>query len=374
MSYQELTPAAFIGSGLRSDALVENSWTVRWDRVRDPEDLLADALGPVLEFRSSGTTSGGGRPWHRTWEQAWSEAGLLADLVRGEAPEAVLSFAPPRHLYGTLVSVLVPARLGLPVWYRPQFGRMPPEGLHRRWAVMAIPWAFQILSRRRAWIRSSERLAILHSTASLPSAAGRLVLEESEHAVLTEVFGSTESGGVATRRLFGSGSGEDWTLFDDVEFVLPRSRGDVEEPLRVRGPRLAFPPGGAPPDECRLDDHVRVTGDRSFRFSGRRDRLVNVNGLRLDLDAVEEPLREALSCADLACVPVRDDLAGEHFELLIAAGPGEGPSPSSLDTALSRLAVRPRRIRVVERIDRSETGKLRRLRQEPLMTDLGEHT
>lgn len=358
MPYQELEPRELIRTGLRSDALTKDAWTVDWSREENAEEVLADGLGPLLEFRTSGTASPGGNSWQRTWAQVWAEAGLLADLVRGEAPEAILSFAPPRHLYGTLVSVLVPARLGLPVWYRPEFASMPPERPHRRWAVMAIPWAFQLLHRRPAWIRSAERLAILHSTASLP-AAGRELVEQAGHdrAVLTEIFGSTESGGVATRNPFAQS--QDWTLLEDVEFVSGTAGEDRR--LHVRSPRLAFPEGAGPPGECRLDDHVRITGPRSFHFAGRRERLVNVNGVRLDLDALEEPLRGALPCPDLACVPVRDELAGEHFELLIAAGPGSAPPASVLDAALSLLPVRPRGIRVVERIDRSETGKLRKL-------------
>ncbi len=358
MPYQELLPRELVRTGLSSDALLKSAWMVDWSRERDAETVLADGLGPVLEFRTSGTASPGGTTWHRTWEQVWAEAGLLADLVRGDAPEAVLSFAPPRHLFGTLVSVLVPARLGLPVWYRPEFAPMPPDGPYRRWAVMAIPWAFQLLRRRPAWIRSVERLTILHSTASLPAAARELVeLAGHDRAALTEIFGSTESGGVATRNPFAPD--QDWTLFEDVEFSSG-SPGE-EQRLHVYSPRLAFPEGGAPPGECRLDDHVRVTGPRSFHFAGRRERLVNVNGVRLDLDALEERLRDALPGPDLACAPVRDELSGEHFEVLIAAGHGGAPPASALDSALSLLPVRPRGVRVVERIDRSETGKLRKL-------------
>ncbi len=360
MAPEEIDPRRLSAELLRSDALTDAPWSLDWSAVGDPGPVLARALGPTTEFHSSGSATGVGRPWCRTWEQLWAEAGLLADLVRGEEPGAVLTFAPPRHLYGMLAGVLVPARLGLPVVYLPRYGALPDAGSRRRWAVMAIPWTFRMLARRAAWVEAAERLTLLHSTAMLPSSAQALLTGPAGAKIsLTEIFGSTESGGVAVRR--ASSGTPDWTLFEDVEFADGAPGADAEEPLCVRGPRLAFPRGQAPPARCRMDDHVRRTGPRSFRFSGRRERLVNVNGRRWNLDFLEETLREGIACADLACVPVRDDLVGEHFELVIVPGPGGPPAGAELGAALARLPVQPRAVRSAEHIDRSDTGKLRTL-------------
>lgn len=58
-----------------------------------------------------------------------------------------------------------------------------------------------------------------------------------------------------------------------------------------------------------------------FRFHGRRSRLVKVNGQRVHLDHVEERLRELVPCADLACVPIPDEVRGEDFDLLVVEDP-----------------------------------------------------
>ena len=177
-------------------------------------------------------------------------------------------------------------------------------------------------------------------------------------ATLTEICGSPAPGGGPP----GWWTPDDppWSLFPDVEFAS--AGGDREEArLTVRSPRLASPEGGRAAREWTMDDHVVRLGERGFGFAGRRTRLVNVNGRRLDLDRLEDRLREVLPCADLACVPVRDPMTGEHFELLIAPGPEGAPDPETLTGAAAAVEPRPRAVRVVERIDRSETGKLRRV-------------
>ncbi|GGO49558.1 long-chain fatty acid--CoA ligase [Streptomyces lasiicapitis] len=378
MSYPELSPQEVLAAGPAASGVNDRPWLVRWDRSGDDAvDLVRRLLPPALDFHTSGTT-GPSECWRRTREQLWEEAGMLAALLRPHRPEAVLSFAPPRHVYGALATLLVPVRLGLPVWYRPHFfGAMPPPP-GGRWAVIAVPWSFSALRRKRPWVDARESLAVLHSTAMLPSAAAGFVQEAGRERVsVTEVFGSTETGGIAWRR-WGPDDPR-WNLFDDVELdldpggsddpvspadpVAPADPAGRDVPLTVRSPRLAARPGLAPLDRWQTDDLVQPCGARRFRFSGRRGRLVKINGRRVDLGALERSLRDVVDCADLACVPVADELSGEHLELYVVPPPG-----GSLDRARVRalvaardLTAQPRQVHVVDRIDRSGAGLPRRI-------------
>ncbi|WP_223167468.1 long-chain fatty acid--CoA ligase [Nonomuraea sp. SYSU D8015] len=356
--YTELEPAELLGSVPDSPVLAEGPWTVRWDIVADKaEKLVLSGLPPEVELSTSGST-GAQQRWLRTREQLWAEAGLLAELLRPARPQAMLSFAPPRHLYGILVSVLVPARLGLPVWYRSQYGPMPPEQAASRWAVAAIPWTFSLLLQRLPWVLAAERIAVLHSTAILPATAAELAgVAQDDRLSITEIFGSTETGGVATRR-WALGD-PPWELFPDVAFAAPDQAG--EAPLTVLSPRLARAPEGEPLAVHQMDDHVEILDERRFRFAGRRSRLVNVNGRRINLDELENAVRAVLPCRDLALVPVRDAVIGEHFDLLLVPRSGVAVSGEEIRRAFAAVGVRPRKLRTVERIDRSETGKLRRV-------------
>jgi acyl-coenzyme A synthetase/AMP-(fatty) acid ligase len=346
--FPELTPHELLSAGFES--ITGERWLCRWDKVSGIEDMVLGALPDTIVTHTSGTT-GPRQEWPRTKQQLWAEAGLLADLLRPYRPEAVMSFAPPRHIYGALASVLVPARLGVPVWYRSEFfGSLPPAA-DRRWAVMAVPWIFRLLLEHPDWVRSTADLTVLHSTAMLPATA-KDFLASSEGARIVEVFGSTETGGVAHR--LQDGADPPWELFGDVSLEFsgePSEKGEV--PLAVRSPRLA---AGA--RTWRMDDFVKIVDDRRFTFAGRRGRLVKVNGRRLNLDELEVSLRTVIACADLAIVPVGDAMTGEHIDLLVVPSPGE---QFDLAAAISVLGLRPRRVHVLDRIDRTETGKLRRV-------------
>jgi acyl-coenzyme A synthetase/AMP-(fatty) acid ligase len=340
--FPSIAPDELLSEGF--GAITDRPWFVRWGPGAG--DLVRDSLPETVVMRTSGTT-GPSLEWPRTRQQLWAEAGLLADLLRPHQPEAVVSFAPPRHLFGALASVLVPARLGVPAYYRPGFfGSLPPVA-GKRVTVMAVPWIFQLLLEHPDWVRSVADLTVLHSTALLPATAGDF-LAMAGHARIVEVFGSTETGGVAHRSW--RGGNPLWQLFDDVAV---ESGNDGEVPLVVRSPRLA---GDA--RTWQMDDFVELSGDRRFRFTGRRGRLVKVNGRRLNLDELEVALRAAVQCDDLALVPCADAMIGEHIDLLVVPSAG---GRYDLGRAFEVLGLRPRRVRVVDRIDRTETGKLRRV-------------
>lgn len=357
--YERFSPEQVLTADLGAPEWTERPWTVRWDgSTESPEELVHRTLSDVVDFHTSGST-GDSRTWRRDRDQLWAEACLISDMLAADRPEAVLSFAPPRHIYGMIATVLVPARLGIPVWYRPQFAPMPEDVPHRRWAVMAIPWTFRLLRQRLPWARRMRRLSIVHSTAMLPTAAGELLNELGDTASLLELFGSTETGAVATRR-WGEGD-RLWRLCPDVELLRPRPGDEEEAPLAVRSPRLAYSAENKAMTEWQMDDYVRALDERTIEMTNRRGRLVKVNGRRFDLDLLEERVRSVVSCADAACVPVIDPVIGEHFDLLLVPALGESSEDIDLTALRSGLPCRPRRVMAVDRIDRSETGKLRRL-------------
>jgi acyl-CoA synthetase (AMP-forming)/AMP-acid ligase II len=351
-----MTPEAVLARGFAAPEVAEGEWVVRWDGDGlEAPALFASTVPSFVDFQTSGTT-GPSRCWRRLRDNVWLEAGMLAELVAPERPQAVVSFVPTVHLFGALASVLVPARLGVPVWYRTAFLGELPDLEQRRIVVMATPWIFQLLLERLDWVRGFDHVTVLYGGAMLPATAGRFLAEAGpDRALIVEVMGSTEAGGIATRR-WRDGEPPAWALFRDVSFAGPDLAAG-ETTLVVRSPRLAFRPGARPPAVWHADDRIEPVDERSFRLVGRTSRLVKVNGRRINLDEAEHAVRTVLDCADLALLPIADDLVGEHVELLVVPRPGTELSELDLPAAIRRLGVRPKRARTVDRIDRSALGK-----------------
>ncbi|PBC83962.1 MULTISPECIES: class I adenylate-forming enzyme family protein [unclassified Streptomyces] len=365
MGYQELTPEQLLSPAVGAAEITDRAWCVRWDTAAGADELVLGALPPALGFDTSGST-GPARRWQHSRDNAWREAGMLADFVRQDEPGAVVSFAPPVHVYGTLATLLLPARLGVPVWYRPDYiGAMPDTG-QRRIVVVATPWIFSLLLRHMDWVRSFEHLTVLYSSAMLPADAGAfLEAAGPRRAAIVELLGSTETGGIAMRR-WREGEPPAWTLFPDVRLAAADADGDGAEdgtavPLVIRSPRLAHRPGEPVPQQWRTGDLVEPLDERTFRLLGRIGRLVKVNGRRINLDEAEHLLRATLDCADLGLLAVDAPMIGEHIDLYVVPRPGTGPDGVDLAPVRAILGVRPRRVHVVPRLSRSATGKLQHL-------------
>lgn len=364
MSFTELSPAELLSTPLDAAVVNDRGWCVRWDEV-GPEEahrLVSRHVPDAVEFMTSGTT-GAQRRWTCDRDQLWNEAGLLASLVGSPAPGAMVSFAPPKHRYGALVSVLLPARLGIPAWTTPKgIETLPIERGGSPWLVAAIPWTFTLLRRASRWVRQQSHVTVLHSTATLPKAAQDLVADVGDAQLrIVEVFGSTESGAVASRAW--TPGNPPWTLVDGVSWADGTGCAEATA-LAVHSPLLARASDGTRPQAWTLDDIVRRTGDRGFVFEGRRGRLVKVNGRRIDLDHLEGVLRDNLPCTDLACVPVTEAVIGEHFDLHVVPRTGRRISHEDVRAAVRVAGVAPRQVAFVTAIHRSETGKLRKL-QDP---------
>ncbi|HEY8678656.1 MAG TPA: hypothetical protein VIN39_08500, partial [Candidatus Dormibacteraeota bacterium] len=110
-----------------------------------------------------------------------------------------------------------------------------------------------------------------------------------------------------------------------------------------------------------------ATGDRGFIdpqgalvVTGRTDDVIITGGENVNPDEVEAVLQQYPGVRDVAVVGRDDTLWGQVLEALVV---GEGIVPEALITwcrdCLPGFKV-PRRVRLVERLPRSESGKLLR--------------
>ncbi|MFC4495753.1 acyl-CoA synthetase [Streptomyces ovatisporus] len=327
----------------------------------------------AVPFATSGHT---GEPvrWWRTREQLRAEVELLVDTVIGDVGQ-VVALAPPEHLFGRLFGVELPRMYGIEVHSAWQDPVVPPAwrpGVPTLFVCLPASWLpLRSLAPR---IAELPRAVALHSAGPTTPHTRRLVkaLRDSPFEAV-ELFGSTETGAVAAREITpGDAEQGPWSLLPDVVAEVPGQPGGScrpDEPwgpggggehrLTVRSGRIARRDGeDAPPAVWQTGDLVRPAGERRFTFVGRATRLVKVNGLRCDLGLVEQAVRAALPGLDVVCLPTRDAVRGEHYELVYAAS--GSLDPSSLWPRLRRAlgdAPLPRSLRRVPHIPRSSTGK-----------------
>ena len=355
----------------------------------------ADAVGaPVPElkpfpreteisFFSSGST---GTP--KLIEKIWGN--IEDEIVRlnaflpkfSETPPTVLASVHTYHIYGMLYACLIPLCRG---WAADATLVQTPEEVFAK-AVPARPLYFvsspAFLSR---WTRDretlrlrvpGEKITILSSGSLLESPTSDAVFAALATSPL-EVYGSTETGGVAFRR---QAENLDWTIWDDEQIAL-----DAAGALTVRTPLICE---NAP---FTLGDAAEIRADgKHFKLLGRTNRLVKIEDKRVSLPELEEDLKRSPLVADAHLVVLENSarksigalvaLSALGEEKILSAG-GVPALSSELKKFLSASvdsAIVPRKWRYCRELPRNTMGKLLRdeiaaffatKMQEPLILD-----
>lgn len=332
--------------------------------ARPPEARaeVVNRAGPAGDAVTFATSGQSGTPvlWRRTAAQLRAEADLLAETVVGEV-DLVLNYAPTRHLYGRIFGEVLPRRRRVPVRQLTESLFTPPEvPAGARVLIVCLPSTWELLRRGVERLRAATVVAV-HSTAPPPAAAHRAVAALAGSAFRAEeILGSTETGAVAHRPLAPRAAGPTpWRLLPDYTLV-PTAGPRAEQPLRVAGPRLAARGDQPPPAALTLDDLVRPVGERTFELLGRATRMIKVNGRRVHLARVEDAVRAAFPGTDVVCVPRRDPLRAEHYDLYYAPARADVPA-AGVRAALAALpgVPGPRAVLRVAEIPRSVAGKVR---------------
>ena len=224
-------------------------------RISDWADLAATGIqqSGTVSFRTSGTTGPAKVIQHRI-DDLEQEIQVLAKLM-GDA-RRVVSLVPAHHIYGFIFSVLLPTKLGIPVYDQGRVSGMLPSD------ITSGDWLVGFPLRWRQILRLGQPLppgvAAVTSTAPCPSdliyAMQELGLDK-----MLSVYGATETAGVGYRldpqapyRLFPywrwknqtlcrtRDNGEEMTieaqddlLFDDAHHFWPNGRKD--EVIQIAG-------------------------------------------------------------------------------------------------------------------------------------------
>lgn len=325
------------------DAAVDSMHHTPMAQLRRIEDAE-----PLVLLHTSGSTAAP----RRFVKSARALLGEVEALYRtfGDAPATFLATVPPQHLYGLLFGILLPLRRGATVVDAPTL--FPEDVLaalrtHEVTVLVSTPTHLRALTTLpRPWPRG---LTVLTSSAPLPPALHESLARE-QGWIVHDVFGSTETGGVATR----SKPGAHWRPLAGVVVRADEPDGYLEVDSTWTS-------------VARADDRVRMLDDGTFEHLGRHGHVAKVGGKRVDVDVMETALRRIPHVTDAAVLVQDDPLRGSRLVAFVAGLPADAADVVRVALATEFDAVLiPRRI-ILGPLPREESGKLRRARLEALL-------
>jgi 4-coumarate--CoA ligase len=347
-TWPEALPIGEDGLGLDSieqlmalGALAETFGLEDSDLGREPPARVGDWIDWILRghtaadgrmtVRTSGST-GRPKPCDHAIADLLDEAAFLATQIPGR--RRVVALVPAHHLYGIIWTALLPAALGVEVVVRTigtPFDLAPGD------LVVAVPDQWRALLRLTRGFPAD--IVGVSSGGALDDRLAADLLADGL-ARLLDIYGSSETGGIALRDLPATAytllprwhllpKDKDWQLGDD------------------RGLCHALP------------DHIKRIGDRGLRPTGRRDGAVQVGGHNVWPGRVAIMLRTLDGVVD-AAVRLGDD---GRLKAFIVRDDAADPDLLSarIDQAIAdRLAgpERPKSIRFGAALPRDALGKL----------------
>jgi long-chain acyl-CoA synthetase len=249
-----------------------------------------------IGFYSSGST-GSPAPSLHVRTDLELEARHFAKLLPGMAScqlRRVVTTVPCHHIYGFIWSLLLPAALNVTTLrIRPQ------QSLPATWAatlqngdvLIATPDLWRLLIDLD--ISLPEQFLGVSSTAPMPPELSRRIRQTYPHAALLEVYGSTETAGIAFRH-------QDSPRFE----LLPYWRLQQQDGQSILHHQMTG-------RHYTLDDHITtLDGGHSIILDGRLDDTVQIHGHNVHLPTlanllsthpdISEARVQAISGADLA--------------------------------------------------------------------------
>ncbi|MFW5925224.1 MAG: AMP-binding protein [Myxococcota bacterium] len=314
---------------------------------------------PLVVVRTSGTT---GQPeaHPKTARQLLGEGEVLASHF-GLVGCRVVSTVPATHLYGLLFGVVVPLVAGgrfhraTPRYPQDTLALLEQGSETGPTVLVTVPPQLDALARHEP-ARWPEVRRIFSSGGPLrPDTAATLA--HRWHPV-TEVLGSTETGGIASR----GAPDEGWQPLPGVQV----SEGDDQGRLMLRSPFIA----ASEPSPVACPDLIRLQPDGRFVHLGRLDDVIKVGGKRVSLGGMRAHLRSWPDVDD-AAVWSRSVAGARHVEVLAAVA-ATALTPEGVRARLLQAfdpVVVPRRVVVVPELPRDAVGKVSRERLEALLPD-----
>jgi acyl-coenzyme A synthetase/AMP-(fatty) acid ligase len=304
---------------------------------------ISGSLTAAITFTSGST--GSPKPQIKSWESMVKIACTTGDrlIPQNKGPKNLVATVPPQHMYGLETAIMLTLQSGCTLYDgRPFF----PEDIKE---------ALEMVSEGRVWVTTPLQLKtcvaesihmpdidiIISATAHLSETLATQA-ENKFNARVYEIYGCTEAGSIATRRTI---DGSTWATLDEITL-----EGNNEETY-VKASYLD--------DRILLHDIIDNLDNKHFSLLGRTNDLVKIEGKRASLANLNFHLNELEGVIDgIIFIPHEIKEQTKRVVAFVVA-----PN-MTLDEILNKLRLNidptflPRPIFKVERLPRSDSGKL----------------
>jgi acyl-coenzyme A synthetase/AMP-(fatty) acid ligase len=269
---------------------------------------------------------------------------LRLGLQKSSLP-VIVGTVPAQHMYGFETTVLLALQSGAAFcaerpFYPADVGAVLAAAPRPRWLV-TTPIHLRALLNSGAALPPAD--LVVCATAYLSESLARDAQAQFQ-APLIEIYGSTETGQIATRR---PAEEVRWRLWPDVRLEL---QGDQ-----------AFASGGHLESRTPINDIVELLDEESFLLHGRSSDLVNIAGKRSSFGYLNHQLNAIDGVRDGAFFLREDDESAAGVSRLGAFAVAPGMDAAGILRALREridAVFLPRPLLLVERLPRNDTAKL----------------
>ncbi len=300
----------------------------------------------------TGGSTGAPRMWTKTVRNLLAETIAIVANYEITPEERLVATVSPNHIYGLLYAVLTPLLASAAVAAQTPSFPVEIETVLRdadASILISVPAHYRALNSHPV-ARRSLRLAC--SSAGMLAAEDAVAFTAQTGVGIVEIYGSTETGGIAARvRADGQ---SDFRPFAGIDVKIEAER------LKVRSaylsPELALDEEGY----FMVGDRARATVGNRFELLGRVDGIVKVGGRRVDLEAVRQSLKRQPGITDALVISLPVGRGRENQVVAVVEGHPEVEDLTSLRLDDLEACAQPRCIKVVEKIPMTMAGKVDR--------------
>jgi len=291
--------AALIDTPLiNTNSIAKHDVTAVQSQPLQDRAALFTPLDCQITFFTSGST-GQHKPIVKLFSQLNCEVDVLINTftARLDASQLLLSTVSHQHIYGLLFKLLLPLKSGLAIVndtfeYPEHISQLLVEELGKELSeeltndgtrtalLISSPAHLKRLSLDNVLITNKAQLqGVFSSGGPLPFEIAKTLFKQLSQAPI-EVFGSTETGGIAWRQCQEL-SPSAWRVFPDISYrVIPETAQLVLTSPYINDANYV------------TEDRVQRIDEQHFEMLGRADRTVKHEEKRINLDHMERCLQQ----------------------------------------------------------------------------------